>query len=154
MFDSGHAVVFDELDDELCRSGEPTRRLLAKFVFEACHRVSVLAGSGKTDRFARLIESGAWIDAAFALIELEMPFWSMRRLTCDGGEWVCALSRRPWLPTALDDTAEATHKSMPLAILRAALRARRMAVLASEARSAVPEVRPEATELVCCDNFA
>ena len=47
MFGSGPCLIpitQDELDDELCRSGEPTRRLLAKFAFEACHTAMLTLG--------------------------------------------------------------------------------------------------------------
>jgi len=154
MFGFDHAALFDRLDDELRLAREPTRSLFAKFVGEACQRVSALSEAGKTARVARLIETGAWIDAAFALTELEMPFWKVRRLACDGGEWFCGLSRQPWLPDGLDDMAEAAHESMPLAVLRALLCARCMATFASETQSTVPQVQLDAAELICCDNFS
>src|SRR5690348_5787668 len=52
-----------------------------------------LGQTEKTVRLAQLIESRAWTDAALALIDLELPFWQVRRLAYDDGEWYCALSR-------------------------------------------------------------
>jgi len=87
------------------------------------------------------------------LIELELPAWTLRRLVCEGGEWICSLSRQPNLPVALDDTVDAVHEAMPLAILLAFLQARRVAAIPS-AVSVVLTVVPAATGLIRCDNFA
>jgi hypothetical protein len=48
---------------------------------------------GKTITLDRLIEAGAWTDAAITLIGFELPSWSVRRLACEDGEWLCSLSR-------------------------------------------------------------
>jgi hypothetical protein len=101
-----------------------------------------------------LIEAGAWTDAALAVIALELPDWQLRRLEYDGGQWFCALSRGPNLPAMLDDTADANHELMPLAILRAFFQARRMAEIAPRATSPVPKVSTASDSIVCCDNFA
>ena len=64
-----------------------------------------------------------------------MPGWKLRRLICENGEWFCSLSRQPNLPAALDDTADASHDVLPLAILLAFGGARRMAAIPSGAPS-------------------
>jgi hypothetical protein len=54
----------------------------------------------------------------------------------------------------LDDTADANHELMPLAILRAFFQARRMTEFAPRATSPVPQVSAVTDSFVCCDNFA
>jgi hypothetical protein len=109
---------------------------------------------GKPSRFpiriARLIEAGAWTDAALALLET-LPQWRLRRLAFDDGEWHCALARQRKLPDWLDDAIEAHHADMALAILSAFTEARREPALPASV-PAVP--RPLLYEPVCCENFA
>ena len=93
-------------------------------------------------------------DAALALVALELPVWSLRRLVREDGEWFCSLSREPSLPLALDDTADARHPSLPLTILLALLEARRMAETRPAVVSATPHVQPASDSMICCDNFA
>jgi hypothetical protein len=107
-------------------------------------------------RLYRLVESRAWIDAAFALVMLELPQWKVRRMVYEDGLWLCSLSRHPNAPARLADCAEARHESLPLAILAAL----------SEAGKQEPEARrrtsvPRCTlsdgavgGRMCCDNFA
>ena len=47
----------------------------------------------------------------------------VRRITYDGGEWHCALSRERELPEWLDQAVEARHASLALAILSAYIEA-------------------------------
>lgn len=152
-FAADHAVLFDRLDDELRHAPAPAQGLFAKIVAGACSRIPVLSLSGKVDRIDRLIAAGAWTDAAFALIALELPAWRLRQLAYEDGEWHCALSRLPNLPAMFDDTADANHEVMPLAILRAFLKARRMVEIAPPAISAVPQIQIGANQSMCCDNF-
>jgi hypothetical protein len=115
----------------------------------------VLRKAGKTGRFNRLMEAGAWSEAALELIELELPAWKLRRLVYEDGEWFCSLSGQPYLPTELDDTADASHSVLPLAILAAFLEVRRRMSVVRETKSpAVPQVRPASAYSICCDNFA
>jgi len=97
-----------------------------------------LGQTEKTVRLAQLIESRAWTDAALALIDLELPFWQVRRLAYDDGEWYCALSRERELPDWLDQSIEARHADLSLAILSAFVEARRVST--PESRTSVPEV--------------
>ena len=102
-----------------------------------------------------MIGSGAWTDAALALIELELPQWQVRRIAYDEGEWYCALSRERELPEWLDQSIEARHADLPLALLGAFVDAQRIA--APSSRTSVPAVPHQAStsyEPVCCDNFA
>ena len=117
-------------------------------------RKAILDSVPMTARMERLIESGAWTDAAIALVESEMPGWKLRRLVYENGEWFCSLSRQPNMPANLDDSADATHQILPLAILRAFVEARRRSKIATDAASGIPQLEPAAGGLVCCDNFA
>lgn len=110
---------------------------------------------GTRERVARLLESGAWIDAALALVACELPQWRMRRLIYEDGEWLCSLSRQPDLPCDLDDTVEARHETAPYAIWNAFLEARGR--LEPEPPSSLPSalrIRQRRGTIVCCDNFA
>jgi hypothetical protein len=153
-FAADHAVLFDRLDEELRQAPAPVQGLFAKIVAGACTRIPVLSPSGKADHIDRLIAAGAWSDAAFALVALELPAWRPRRLAYDDGEWHCALSRQPNLPAMFDDTADASHELMSLAILRAFLQARRMAEIAPPTVSPVSQIQTGANQIMCCDNFA
>jgi hypothetical protein len=154
-FGSDHLVLLDRLDEAIRFAPKPTRELLAKIIAGACTRVPVLAQSGKAAEIGRLVESGAWADAALALVELELPGWGLRRLICEEGAWSCSLSRQPNLPAALDETADASHEIMPLAILRAFLQARRMAAAAAPRPApSVPGIESAPADFVWCENFA
>ncbi len=153
-FAADYAVLLDRLDDELQAAPEPARAVFAKIIGSACSRIPILSKSGKTARMERLIESGAWTDAAIALVESEMPGWKLRRLVYENGEWFCSLSRQPNMPADFDDSADAAHQILPLAILRAFVEARRRSKVAADSTSGIPQFQPAAGDVVCCDNFA
>jgi len=153
-FAADYAVLLDRLDDELQAAPEAARAVFAKIIGSACSRIPILSKSGKTARIERLIESGAWTDAAMALIESEMPGWALRRLVYESGEWFCSLTRQPNMPADLDDSADAAHQVLPLAILRAFIEARRRSKVAIDSASGVPQFQPAGGDVVCCDNFA
>jgi len=152
-FAADSAVLFDRLDEELRVAPQPAPGLFGKIIGSACTRIPVLSRSGKTNRIDRLIEAGAWTDAALALIELELPAWKLRRLVWDDGEWFCSLSRQPYLPVMLDDTVDANHQLMPIAILQVFLQARRLIETTPQAISTVPAMTTADERFVCCDNF-
>jgi hypothetical protein len=149
-----HKVLIERVDEALQLAPAPTAGLFSKVMQGACARLPALKGSGAAARLERLIDAGAWTEAALALVELEAPDWKVRRLVCEGGEWFCSLSRRPNLPLPLDDTVDAGHQTLSLAILRAFVGVRRRSRTAPEAASAVPGVRSPAQGLICCDDFA
>jgi hypothetical protein len=129
--------------------------LTAKAIAKACASGPVLSRARKFSRIGRLIEAGAWTDAALALIELELPQWKLRRLVYESGEWFCSLSRQPNLPAELDETADARHGVLSLAILQASLEAQRKARIGRNTRAlTVPQVPKASRQAVCCDNFA
>lgn len=146
---------FDRLTTRLRLATAVTSELVSDVVAEACIRFLAFRRFGMTARIEKLIEAAAWTDVALALIEIELPAWTLRRLVYDDGEWFCSLSRQPNLPVELDDTADARHGVLPLAILGAFVEARRSSSVARETGSpVVPQVRPAIADTVCCDNFA
>ena len=144
-----------ELADRLRDTYAVTTEFLSDIIHQTCRRFPSTGQSGKTARVERLIQSGAWTDAALALIDLELPQWQVRRIAYDEGEWHCALSRQRELPDWLDQTAEAHHPDLALALLSAFVEAQRISPPLS--RPSVPAVRIDANPLyepVCSDNFA
>ncbi len=154
LFGHDQDVLLDRLDEAVRFAPQPTRGLVAKIVAGACTRIPVLSKAGKTARIDRLVESGAWADVALTLIELELPGWTLRRLIREDGQWLCSLSRQPNVPVALDDTADATHEVMPLAILLAFLQARRRTFVAAQTAPTAPAFDQAPAGPICCDNFA
>ena len=153
LFDPKPEQYLGRLEARLRRAQAPTAELISDVIAEACVCFAARGGAAKL-RIHRLIESGAWTDAALALLELELPQWKLRRIVYEDGEWHCALSRHPQLPLELDEVAEASHEILPLALLVALLQASRD-VAASAARvTAVPQVYPTPGYAICCDNFA
>jgi hypothetical protein len=143
------------LNDRLHDADAITRELMSEVVDMKCRRFPSLKQTEKTARLERLIGSGAWTDAALALIDLELPQWQIRRLAYDEGEWHCALSRQRELPEWLDQAVEVHHADLPMAILSAFVDAQR--VSAPMVGTSVPAVVQNAGsfyESVNCDNFA
>lgn len=137
----------DGLDDRLHDAPSVTADLISEVIGTTGRRFP--------SRIERLIGSGAWTDAALALLELELPQWQLRRLAYDDGEWHCALSRQRELPDWLDDrTIESHHADLSMAILSAFVDAQRKP--APPRKTSVPAAPRSATALyepVSCDNF-
>jgi hypothetical protein len=138
----------DGLHDRLHDAPAVTAGLISEVIGNSSRRFP--------SRIERLIDSGAWTDAALALLELELPQWQLRRLAYDEGEWHCALSRQRELPEWLDDrSVESHHADLSLAILTALVDAqRRSAPLRTTSVPAAPRSVSPLYEPVCCDNFA
>jgi hypothetical protein len=145
----------DVLNAHLRDAHAATAELLSEIIQNACRRFPSLGQSEKTARIEQLIAASAWVDIALALIELELPQWQIRRIAYDEGEWHCALSRARELPEWLDQSIEAHHEDLSLAILSAFVDAQRIS--APSSRTSVPMVPHEASPFyqpVCCDNLA
>jgi hypothetical protein len=145
----------DPLDVRLCGTPTLTVELLSDVMATCCPRLALLRYTERAARALQLIESGAWTDAVLALLALELPQWQLRRIVYDEGEWHCALSRERELPEWLDQSIEACHADVSIAILRAFVSARQVG--AASIRSSVPPApRPvgEYYQPMCCDNFA
>jgi len=131
-----------------------TPELMAEILAVTCRRAPFQGRSAKLLRLKKLAEARAWTDAALVLIELELPLWHIRRIAYDSGEWHCALSRERELPDWLDQSIEARHPDLTLAILTAFVEATR----ATESSSAsVPVASGKLNSdciPLCCDNFA
>src|SRR5882762_2433814 len=63
---------------------EATPELLSEIVAGTVRRLSA---PGEAVQLHQLIEAGALTEAAFAVIQLELPLWQIRRITYDEGEW-------------------------------------------------------------------
>jgi hypothetical protein len=152
-FERVQATDFDRVSAELRAAPTPTPHLIRALIARTCTRLPNL-GTREAERIARLIEAGAWTDVALAVIACELPQWTLRRLVCDDGGWLCALSRQPHMPADLDDTADGHHEIAALAILDAFVEARRRAMAPAPRLRTVPQVRATAGHAVCCDNYS
>ncbi|MEH2557972.1 hypothetical protein V1286_005501 [Bradyrhizobium algeriense] len=144
-----------ELSDKLRNTYVVTADFLSDLIKKTCRRFPSSSQSRKTVRIERLIQSQAWTDATLALIDLELPQWRIRRLAYDDDEWYCALSRQRELPDWLDQSVEARHADLALAILSAFVEAQRIS--STSRRTSVPAVPQHENpifEPVCSDNFA
>jgi hypothetical protein len=133
------------LNDRLRNAPEANAALMTEIIETACRRFPSSGQSEKTARIEQLIRSGAWTDAALALIDLELPLWQVRRIAYDEGEWYCALSRQRELPEWLDQSIESRHEDLSLAILSAFVEAQRIS--APSSRTSVPVVKGNANPL-------
>jgi hypothetical protein len=134
---------------------EANSQLIFAIVAGTARRLSPIGGSASAARLNRLIEAGAFTQAALALVELELPHWKPRRITYDEGEWHCAISRQRDLPEWLDQAVEARHPDLSLAIASAYIETVRQIEASGEPnRPSVPQTRAEHYEPMCCDNFA
>src|ERR1700712_425888 len=143
-----------ELGDRLRNAYAVTAEFMSDIIAQTCRRFPSQGQSGKTARIERLIQSGAWTDAALALIDLELPQWQLRRIAYDEGEWHCALSRQRELPDWLDSAIEARHADLALAILNGFAGPRRIPAPTIQTRvPAVPQDANPMYEPVLCDNL-
>jgi hypothetical protein len=143
-----HAVA---LEQRLRAAPALTPDLMSDVISQACTRLPALNATAKA-KVAHLIDIGAWTDAALALLEFEIPQWKIRRRVCEDGAWLCSLSKWPWIPLDFDDLVEASHASLPIAILLALFEAR--SAPSSITPVTVPSVRPAPGYAMCCYNFA
>ena len=152
----GHPKTADRLGllaDQIRSAQAVTPDLVSHVVDTACVRLPALGRTEKAARLSRLIDAGAWTEAALALIEVELPQWQVRRLVHDDGEWLCSLSREPNLPMEFDDTVDVGHEILPLALLGALLEARQQSAR-EVSSSRTSNVTPATAYVACCDNFA
>lgn len=146
---------FERLDEELSQARAAEPDLIRKVVERVGARIEMLRRSGRPIRIDRLIEFGGFTEAALALIELELPAWTVRRLVHENGEWLFSLSRQPNIPIAFDEVVETGHEALPLAILRAVVEAcRRRTIAGAKPISTVPLLAQKFGLSLCCDNFA
>lgn len=149
------------MNDRVHRASAVTVELFSEVISTACEPRPILSRVGKTAAVKQLIALQAWTDAALALMELELPQWKVRRLVFEDGQWLCSLSEHVNMPIELDDTVDASHALLPLAVLSALIEARRRATAVVTRPSAVPAIRPSRVTrspndgmAVVCDNFS
>jgi hypothetical protein len=153
LFYPRHEERLGRLEEELRRAQTVTPELITDIIGQTRGRFA--ARSAAPARLERLIESCAWTDAALALVELELPQWKLRRLVFEDGEWHCTLSKQLSLPAELDETTDASHEILPLAILIAFIEALRQSLASHEPLPrTVPPIQPAQDYPLCCDNFA
>jgi hypothetical protein len=143
-----------DVPDQLRDATALTSELLSHVIASACRRFPSAGQSETTAQIERLIASEAWTDAVLALFAVELPQWKVRRIAYDEGEWHCALSRERELPDWLDQSIEAHHPDLALAMLCAFVDARLAGVPSSQ--TSVPAVPYDANAScapLCCDNF-
>jgi len=87
-----------------------------------------------------LLAAKAWAEAALLLVEFYLPTWEVRHLVYDAGEWRCSLSPRPREILAFEPSIKATHRILPLAILRALVGAVAASNRPLRPHTSVPEV--------------
>ncbi len=149
------ADALDRLAEKIRVSSTVTPDLFAEVAAVACRRLPLLRAAGKSDPLDQMIAARAWHDAAFILIELELPMWKLRRLVYEDGQWLCSLSRQPNFPVTFDETADAVHAEPALAVLLAFIEARRRGEAANDSGVAIARsARPASGYVACCDNFA
>jgi len=142
------------LSDRLRAVDDMTPELMAELLEITCRRAPFQGRSAKVLRLKQLAQARAWTDVALALIELELPLWQVRRIAYDAGEWHCALSRQRELPDWLDQSIEARHPDLALAILTAFAE---VATVTGPSGTSVPMASGKLSSdyiPLCCDDFA
>jgi hypothetical protein len=119
-----------------------------------CKRLNAMAYTAAVEHLDHLIASGAWTDAALALIAIELPRWKLRRLSYDEGEWHCALSSQREMPDWLDASIEAHHPDMAMAILDALRDVIRSDASSHLTTAPSQPLQSQAFEPMLCDNYA
>jgi hypothetical protein len=143
-----------DLPGRLRDANTMTAELLAGVIGAVCRRFPSAGQPEKSARIEGLIASHAWTDVVLGLIDLELPQWQVRRIAYDEGEWHCALSRQRELPEWLDQSIEAHHADLPLAMLCAFVDIRLASAPSSQTSvPAVPYDANASCEALCCDNF-
>jgi hypothetical protein len=154
IFSPQSVTCLDALDEQVRRSPDCTREFFERAFGQHSAGIRESCQATTISRINQLIEADAWLDAALALIDVKLPGWTLRRIVYEDGRWLCTLSRHAALPREFDDTAEADHEVLPLAILLAYLEACRRSRASGAIESTVPQIRPDATVPICCDDFA
>lgn len=158
---SRNVDVLDQLNDRVRRVRAVSADLMLDLIEATSALLPELNGTRKAAVVHRLVKCRAWTDAALALLEIELPQWKLRRLVFEDGKWLCSLSKQVYLPLGLDDSVDARHEVLPLAILSALLEARRDTIT-QESPPTVPHPRSapdhaaSRENLFCvipCDNF-
>jgi hypothetical protein len=139
--------------DEFFDPAGTTAAVVAKILAGSDHLPAHRQHADGAAQITRLVQSGGRIDAALALIALELPQWQLRRIAYDGGEWHCALSRTREFADWLDQSVDGRHCDLALALLDALVEAQQVAA-SSRQLDALPPLTDAACTPLCCDNFS
>lgn len=139
--------------DQLRTADSPSIQLLSS-IKKRCHRIAASLQSPVALQIDRLTLTGAWTEAALALLEAELPFWKLRGLAYDDGRWFCAISRQRELPEWLDQAVEADHENLSLAILSAFVAALLESSASKQVSVPAARLRDEQYVTLDCGNFA
>src|SRR5512143_228236 len=107
-----HRLDPTSLGERLRNAHAATRPLMLDVIDKACRRFPSLGQSERTARLARLIDAGAWADAALALLELELPHWLDRAIEARDAD--LALALLSVFTEAQMLSAEASRPSVPI----------------------------------------
>jgi hypothetical protein len=144
--------AFSRLAGRIRDANAVTAELLSEVIREACSRLPSVRRTQHFKQLEQYIQSSAWTDA---VLVLELPQWQVRRIVYDAGEWHCALSRQRELPDWVDQSVEACHPDLALAILSALVDVQCVGTFPTETASVPPFRRMEPLYVpFCCDNFA
>jgi hypothetical protein len=144
--------AFSRLTGRIRDANAVTAELLSEVIREACSRLPSVRRTQHFKQLEQYIQSSAWTDA---VLVLELPQWQVRRIVYDAGEWHCALSRQRELPDWVDQSVEACHPDLALAILSALVDVQCVGTFPTETASVPPFRRMEPLYVpFCCDNFA
>ena len=147
--------AFSRLAGRIRDADAVTAELLSEVIREACSRLPSVRRTQHFKQLEQYIQSSAWTDAVLVLLALELPQWQVRRIVYDSGEWHCALSRQRELPDWVDQSVEACHPDLALAILSALVDVQCVGTFPTETASVPPFRRMEPLYVpFCCDNFA
>jgi hypothetical protein len=148
------SAAISRLADRLREADLVTPELFADVIRDACWRLPSVRRTRDFAHLQKLVQSGAWTDAALALLALEAPQWRLRQIVHDAGEWHCTLSRLRELPDWLDQPVEACHGDLGLAILSALVDVKRDETLATGNAAANPSRADQPLDVALgCDNF-
>ncbi len=143
---------FHPSDQSFADIAAPTAAILTDLVSAAFPDGVPMQQALPVARVRQLVTTCAWTDAALALLALQQPQWKLRRLAYDSGEWHCALSRQPDVPDWLDQSVEAHHPNMALAIVSALVEIP-VSRLPSHLGNVTTGQPDESFEPQLCDNF-
>jgi hypothetical protein len=101
----------------------------------------------------RLVDAGAWTEAAMALAG-KLPGWRLSHLNNEDGEWCCTLVSRWQLPRWMAESVEGRHAVLPLAILGAILAALEQPGRKPSKADDAAFLTQEIETPVCCENYA
>ena len=109
----------ESLRRSLERTPLPTHHLMSEVLRVVCpHRLA--ARDDRSVQLRQWLETHAFLQIALALVEWELPDWSVRRLGQENRIWWCAITHRHMIDWGGEEEDE-SHEDMTLAILKSFL---------------------------------